>query len=126
MFRVPKDLDLSMVVGKTTTQLHVGQNDLQFTFDSGTHTAGAAKFLVTSSVDLFRAGKLVAHWEEGKWPDPGFFDIMNTEVVRWEVPNDGVIVLEFANGIEMHLEDNSDHYESIEIWFEGNPVPVII
>ncbi len=46
---------------------------------------------------------------------------MNAEVIRWEVPNDRLIVLVFANGIEMHLEDESDQYESMTISFEGKP-----
>jgi hypothetical protein len=32
MYRIPSDLDLSPVVGEFTTQLRVGQFDLQFTF----------------------------------------------------------------------------------------------
>jgi hypothetical protein len=120
MYKIPKDLDLSSVVGEFTTQLRVGPNDLQFTFGHNAHTV---HFAIQSEVDLFRAGKLFAHWEEGKWPDPGFYEIMNIEVVRWEVPNDRLIVLEFANGIEMHLRDNSDQYESMQITFEGTNKP---
>ncbi len=59
MYRIPKELDLSPVVGEFTTQVRVGQFDLQFTF-------GAVNFAVQSPVNLFREGKLVAHWEEGK------------------------------------------------------------
>ena len=59
MYRIPKDLDLSPVVGEFTTQLRVGQFDLQFTF-------GPVNFAVQSPVNIFRDGKLVAHWEEGK------------------------------------------------------------
>ena len=62
MYRIPKELDLSPVVGQFTTQLRVGQFDLQFTF-------GKVSFGIWSPVNLFRDGKLVAHWEEGKWPD---------------------------------------------------------
>jgi hypothetical protein len=120
MYRVPKDLDLSPVVGNTTTQLRVGPYDLQFTFGDTPH---GVEFAVQSEVDLFRAGKLVAHWEGGKWPDHGFYEIMNIEVARWEVPNDRLIVLGFANGIEMHIKDNSDEYESMTITFEGNNKP---
>jgi hypothetical protein len=70
-------------------------------------------------VNLFRDGKLLAHWEEGCWPDPGFYDIMNTAVRRCEVVNDRLIVVEFENGIAMHLEDSSDQYECMQISFEG-------
>lgn len=119
MYRIPKDLDLSPVVGEFTTQVRVGQFDLQFTF-------GPVNFAVQSPVNLFRDGKLVAHWEEGKWPDPGFYEIMNAEVRRCEVVNDRLIVLDFVNGTEMHLEDNSDQYESMQISFEGDPSQWII
>ena len=119
MYRIPDKLDLSPVVGELTTQVRVGQFDLQFTF-------GPVSFAVQSPVNLFRDGKLIAHWEEGRWPEPGFFDVMNVKVTRWEVPNDRLIVLEFDNGIAMHLEDSSDQYECMKIYFEGNPSPRII
>ena len=119
MYRIPKELDLSPVVGEFTTQVRVGQFDLQFTF-------GKVNFAIQSPVRLFRDGKQVAYWEEGKWPEPGFYDIMNTEVRRCEIVNDRLIVLQFDNGIEMHLEDNSDQYESMQISFAGNPSQWII
>jgi len=112
MYRIPDNLDLSPVVGQFTTQVQVGQFDLQFTF-------GPVNFAVQSPVDLFRDGKLLAHWEEGRWPDPGFYDIINSEVRRCEVVNDRLIVFEFENGITMHLEDSSDQYECMQISFEG-------
>ncbi len=112
MYRIPADLDLSPVVGEFTTQVRVGQFDLQFTF-------GPVNFAVQSPVDLFRDGKLLAHWEEGRWPDPGFYDIMNTEVRRCEVVNDRLIVFEFENGVTMNLEDTFDRYECMQISFKG-------
>jgi len=119
MYRIPDELDLSPVVGTFTTQVRVGQFDLQFTF-------GPVSFFVQSPVNLFRDGKLIAHWEQGRWPDSGFYDIMNATVRRCEIPNDRLIVLELDNGIAMHLEDSSDQYESMQIYFDGNPSPWII
>ena len=51
---------------------------------------------------------------------------MNAEVRRCDVVNDRLIVVEFNNGIEMHLEDNSDQYESMQIAFEGDPTQWLI
>jgi hypothetical protein len=119
MYRIPKELDLSPVVGEFTSQLRVGQFDLQFTF-------GDVDFAVRSAVNLFRGGLLTAHWEEGQWPDPGFYDIMNTNVTRCEVVSDRRIVIGFENGIEMHLEDDSDQYECMLISFKGDPALWII
>jgi hypothetical protein len=119
MYRIPDTLDLSPVVGEFTTQLRVGQFDLQFTF-------GPVSFAIQSPVNLFRDGKLIAHREEGRWPEPGFFEVVNVKVTRCEVRNDQLIVLELENGITMHLEDSSDQYECMQIYFEGNPSPWII
>jgi hypothetical protein len=43
---------------------------------------------------------------------------MDTDVVRCDVVTEILIVFEFKNGIEMHLEDSSDQYESMRILFE--------
>ena len=77
-------------------------------------------------MNLFRDSKLIAHWEEGRWPEPGFFDVMNVKITRCEVPNDRLIVLEFENGIAMHLEDSSDQYECMQIYLEVQSSPWII
>jgi hypothetical protein len=119
MYRIPKELDLSTVVGEFTTQVRVGQFDLQFSF-------GDVNFSVQSPVTLFRDGKVIARWEEGKWPEAGFYDIMNTEIKQCSVVNDRLITIKFDNGIEMHLEDSSDQYESMQITFKGNLSPWII
>src|SRR6266850_5593315 len=119
MYRIPKELDLSPVVGQSTTQIRVGQFDLQFTF-------GDVDFSVTSPVNLFRNGESVGHWEEGKWPDASFYDLMNTKVTRCEIVTDRLIVIAFANAMEMHLVDDSDQYECMNIYFKGNPSPEII
>ncbi len=119
MYRIPKTLDLGSIVGEFTTQLRVGQFDLQFTF-------GGVSFTVESPVRLFRAGKVVAYWEGGRWPDSGFFDVMNSKVTQWKVIGDRLIVIEFETGLEMHLEDSSDEYESMQILFVGNSSPLII
>lgn len=119
MYRISSELDLSSVVGKFTTQLCVGQFDLQFTF-------GPVRFAVQCPVTLLRGGTPFARWAEGTWPDPSFYNIMNVKVIRCEIPNDRLIVLEFENGITMHLEDSSDQYESMRIYFQGDPSPWII
>jgi hypothetical protein len=119
MYRIPKELNLTPVVGEFTTQVRIGQFDLQFTF-------GPVNFAVQSPVQLYRGGSCVGRWEEGRWPDAGFYDIMNAEVVRCEIVGDRRIELEFENGLSMHLEDNSDQYESMQIKFKGDPKVWII
>jgi hypothetical protein len=119
MYRIPKNLDLSPVVGQFTTLIGVGQFDIQFTF-------GIVQFAVGSPVDLFRGNQVLGHWEGGKWPDAAFYDIMNTEVTSCEIKTDRLIIMRFANGIEMHLVDDSDQYECMQIYFKGYPNGYII
>jgi hypothetical protein len=119
MYRIPKELDLSAVVGQFTTQINVGQFDIQFTF-------GVVHFGIESPVDLLRGAQIIGHWEAGMWPDTAFYDIMNIEVMCCEIKTDRLIIMRFANGIEMHLVDDSDQYECMQISFEGNPSRYII
>lgn len=119
MYRIPKELDLTPAIGGSTSQVRVGQFDLQFTF-------GAVDFAVQSPVRVFRGSEIVARWEEGTWPEPGFYDIMNSNVTRCDIVSDRRIVIEFENGLSMHLEDNTDQYESMEISFAGDPKRWII
>ena len=119
VYRIPKELDLSRIVGEFTTQVRVGQFDLQFTF-------GSVNFAIQSSVSLFLEGKPVGYWQEGRWPDPSFYDIMNTKVSRCTIVNDKLIEIEFESGLTMHLEDNSDQYESMQITIDGDLSPWII
>ena len=57
--------------------------------------------------------------EEGKWPSDKFFEIMNVEVIRYDIPNDRTIIIYLNNNIEIHLKDDSDQYECIQINIEG-------
>jgi hypothetical protein len=119
MYRIPKELDLSPILGEFTTQIRVGQFDLQFTF-------GDVDFMICSPVNLFRGNQVIAHWDVGRWPDAGFYEIMNAEITSCEVVNNRLIIIEFENKIQIHLVDNSDQYESMHIRMKGDPSPWII
>lgn len=119
MYRVPLDLDLSKIVGEFATQVRVGQFDLQFTF-------GPVNLAVQSPVILSRNGEVVGSWKEGQWPDSTFYEVMNSSVIRWEIPDDRRIVIHLANGLAIQLNDDSEEYECMQISFEGEPGAVII
>lgn len=114
MYRIPSDLDLSPVVGEITTYISVGQFNLGFDF-------GPVSFSVQCAVELFRGGQLVGRWEEGRWPDPEFYNIMNVEVRRCDAVSDCRIVFEFESELEMRLEDDSDYYETMMINIDCDP-----
>ena len=108
MNRIPKDLCLEGIIGSSTTQLRVGQFDLQLTF-------GDIDFKVESEIELFRNGECIGRWNEGSFPSPEFHEIMNSDVVRYSIPDDRLLVLYLDNDIEIHMKDNSDQFESMKI-----------
>ena len=119
MYGIPKDLDLSKIVGQFTTQLCLGAFDLQFDF-------GDIHFAVQSEIKLFKAGKEQAAWEAGEWLPEGFSQLFNLEVAGISIPNTKEIVITFEGGLEMHLYDNSEQYESMHIRIKGDPTTYII
>lgn len=113
MYGIPSDIDLSPIVGEFSTQVRVGQFDIQFSF-------GSVNFAVQSPVTLIKSGNVVGTWSEGRWPDAAFFDTMNADVLRYEVPTSKDIVIYLENGLEIHLHDSSDEYESMQISIESS------
>jgi len=119
MYRIPSDLDLNTIIGEPITQLRIGQYDIQFNI-------GNAHFSVWSPITLVKEGAVIGKWEEDRWPDPSFKDILNVNVVNFDIPNDRLIILYYENLVEMHLEDSSDQFESMSISIEGETGPWII
>lgn len=114
MHRIPKELDLSKAIGEFTTQICIGKCDFQFSL-------GKIHFTVESPISLLRGGDLIATWKEGKWPESGFIEIFNVPVTKVLIASDEKIVIFFENGLEMHLVDKSDQFESMQISIEGEP-----
>jgi hypothetical protein len=119
MYRIPKDIDLSGIVGQFTTQVLVGQFDIQFRF-------GKYHFAIQSDVELIKQGKIIGIWRAGSWPPQQFFEIMNIDVIACQVPDERTIAIHLENSIEIHLSDNSDQFECMQIYIDGEQDPWII
>ena len=119
MYRFPTDLDLSPIVGEFTTQICVGQFDLQFSL-------GLFRFIVYSPIELLRDGCPIGSWDSVSWPPPAFYDLMNTAVVGVELLDERTLVLRFDNGLEARLVDDSDQYETMQIIVGANRDAVYI
>lgn len=119
MYRIPKDLDLSRIVGTYTSQVRVGKYDIQFSF-------GKTHFFIQSQIDLIKDGEIMGVWREGSWPPLEFFEIMNVDVVSCQIPNDRTIEITLKNEIKIVLKDDSDQFECMQISVEGDPDQWII
>ena len=119
MYGFPVDLDLSPIVGEFTTQLCVGQFDVAFSL-------GSIRFLVQSPITLTRQGQVVGRWDPANWPPAEFYHLMNTPVAEVKATGTKTLVIRFENGLEAHLADESDQYESMQIIVGPSPGKVYI
>jgi hypothetical protein len=119
MYGFPADLDLSPIIGEFTTQLCVGQFDLSFSL-------GQFRFVVYSRIELRRNAESIATWDSVSWPPSEFYNLMNTRVVTAEISGGRALVLAFENGLEAHLTDDSDQYETMQIIVGTDPSTVYI
>ena len=102
------------------TIIHVGRYDIQFPFSD------ACIISVQSKVEVIKDGKLIDAWP-GKynWPDKVFCDLYNIEVKSYCIPDDKTISIKFVNDIILNLIDNSDQYESMQIYIKNSPTIII-
>lgn len=119
MYGFSADLDLSAAIGQETTQLCVGPFDLQFSF-------GAVAFAVQSKVEIWQKRQLVGSWEAGAWPDPAFYQVFGSALQHFSVLDPKRLSLQLTSGLELLLVDNSEHYESIQIYVGGMEVANIV
>lgn len=108
MYQIPDDLDLSLIIGTFTTQISVGQFDIQFVF-------GEASFAISSAISILKDGTIIGAWEPGRWPDTQFFNLMNCTVCRVDIIDKLQILIGFENGITLQLTDDTDMFECMEI-----------
>lgn len=112
MYGFSADLDLSVAIGQEITQFCVGPFDLQFSF-------GAVAFAVQSKVEIWRKSQLIGSWEAGSWPDPVFYQVFGSALQAFSVLDPKRLSLQLANGLELLLIDDSEQYESMQIYVEG-------
>ncbi|MBQ1782622.1 MAG: hypothetical protein II007_03125 [Gammaproteobacteria bacterium] len=105
-------MNLDVMVGSECTQIRVGQFDIQFSF-------GEVDFAVQSRIGLFKNEVEIGTWEEGKWPDCAFYEIMNVPVESVRIQGAMAIVITLKSGLSIHLFDNSEQYETMQITIGG-------
>ena len=119
MYGFPADLDLSAAVGQEITQFGVGPYDLQFAL-------GEVVFTVQSAVELRRGDTMIAAWEGGGWPSPDLYEVFCQPVTAIRVVDASRLAIALENGLELHILDASEQYESLAIRVPGVEGPYII
>ena len=120
MYGLADQLKIDGLVDSELQQICVGKFDLQFRFSSGTMIA------VQNKARIFQAGLLTSSWtEENGWDSVGYQSLLNVEVVGYQVP-ENTLHIEFRNGLLLELTDDSDQFESMQIYPFGDVDKVIV
>lgn len=121
MYGLSPDLDLSCFVGSELHQICVGKFDVQFRFDSSARIAAQSTVRVVGEVGT------IAEWSElAGWTSVAFHALLNEKVKAAAVQSERVLELRFMNGLALEVFDDSQQYESMQIYYPGVDVPVVI
>jgi hypothetical protein len=120
MYKFPKDLDLNLLVGAHIPQLRFGIGDVQLIFSCHLHIC------IQGEIDIFLGEKVIANWMQGSlWSSLDFQKIYNKDVLRAHLVNDRTLEIELEDNLKILIYDNSEHYESLQIWFpDGSEIIV--
>lgn len=121
MYGLSPDVDLGCFVGAEVHQISVAKFDVQF------HFASSARIAVQSRVRVLRGGGLIAEWSEAAgWTSVEFQGLLNGRVMAAAMQSPRVLELRFANGLLLELLDDSEQYESMQIYYPGADMPIVV
>ena len=108
MYKIPKDISLNNIVGECISQINVGVWDLQFCI-------GKVHFSIESNIVIKFNGDEIGAWFPGEWPNKCFRDIINVNAIGFEILDDAEVIIKFDNDYTIHLYDDSEQFESMQI-----------
>jgi hypothetical protein len=121
MHGFPSDFTVEGLVGSDLQQICIGKYDVQFRFSSGTFIA------VQGGARILKNETQVSLWtEEGSWDTLAFHELLNHSVIRYVVTSKDVLQIDFDNGLILELIDDSDQYESMQIYPNGKLNSIIV
>lgn len=114
MYGLPKDTDLSFLIGLEVTQVAIGLHHIALSFHEG------------SSIDLeceFElSGKLISPDPPAKFAKEGgaLIKLLGHRVKSAAVEGNGTVRMDFSNEIELRIFDSNSNYESYKVtWSTG-------
>jgi len=76
---------------------------------------------------MYQKDQIIANWtEDYVWDDLSFQNILNCKVLKYSVENDRVLAIFFENDFRLELVDDSQQYESMQIYPKGELSEMIV
>ncbi len=114
-------IEIEGMIDHTLNQICIGKYDVQFRFSSGTFIA------VQGGANILESGQSIATWsEEGAWSDLSFQRLVNHDVIGYSIPDSKTLRIDFDDNFVLELLDDSDEYESMQIYPNGEIAAIIV
>jgi hypothetical protein len=115
----PKSCDFAYLVDGCLSQISIGKFDVQFEFEK-------ARFCVQSRVEILLSDGQIARWREDcGWDSTLFQRILNLNVVAIRVLSPEILEIEMQDKARIRIWDESDQYESVQVYRPSMPIMVI-
>jgi hypothetical protein len=122
MYGYPRDLNIDGIIGNELNQICLGCWDIQFVFSG----SGISRICSQGKVQFFEAAVLICEWEAGRFSSLDFERFLAVVPVSYSLPNDRTLEICFEAGLSFRLLDDSDQYETAQIYFEDPTKGAII
>jgi hypothetical protein len=120
VYRFDSDLDLSAIVGSEIQQICCGRSDVQL-------RGADMRLSVQSRITLKEGEKVVATWTpEENWTSLAFQRLLMVPISGFSVLNNRLLEIQFSSGLVAHFHDDSDQYESMQIYLLGDKLAPIV
>ena len=120
MYPIPANPDLTGIIDSPLTQVCFGEFILQFHFESN------ARLECQGTIQHSDQGTQLATWADGKLSGPAFLSLLGKRPTRFQVISSEKLELYFENGQILTLLNDSEQYESFQIYQSGNSHPSLI
>jgi hypothetical protein len=110
MYRFPKNLDLHDLVGSSLDMVACCRSSIHFSFGSGRSIRAEGR------IEVQKDGVAIAIWTDvDQWTSVAFQPLLTAQVTGYKVTNDRLLTINFNDGFNLLLHDDSDQYETILI-----------
>jgi hypothetical protein len=109
VYGLPKDIDLTFLIGREVTQVAIGVYQVQFHFDEDVCISVESSFTYSDSQQEWT-------WREGLVLIAAHTAaLLSAKIESFNAQQDGTISMVFSNGHRLTIFDSSKNYESYSI-----------
>lgn len=91
------------------------------------HNGSGIQICVQGNIQVYRDNQPIAEWgSDLRWTSLNFQLLLGAESVAWSLPDIRTLEITYDNGLKLLIIDDSDQYETAQIYFDDKSLPTVI